>query len=494
LLKRMHHLTKTVFLLLLFQFVQCEELQMYVDIVSENCYIERLSAETSPMKSVDADLETATLSSCVGLCKSFEEENKCNVVAYSNENNICKMFTLDGPAYLTDDNSSNYFFIKSCQLENADVYITETVHDIIFLPETLEICEVEYYFGNSVYGFGYLEESDEIDNLENCLSLCQMLADENGCTAVEYLENKSKCRLFKSAIVKHVQTYEGLFTKIIDCHENMPANVNEPEQSEILVEETTKNGTVALVSLYESTCLFLCRVEDACKAVLFAPKDKMCQLAEESNPTSKVERSDNQLFVQIIICEKDRVQERLHNPPPVKYYLPEMEEICEIEFYVLPKLSSWLKIGNSVKASDLIECLQACKNPSFCYHHHLKSLMRKSIFTLLVYVLLFKVELAEKMSIMVRPLGQMCTVERKYFDIHEAVSSRIEQWFSPSTETCISMCCTRRSNIDCKSIIFDKKESTCMFLNSAFHHYMSTPSTATFDSELYVIYSCGNGN
>ncbi|OUC41754.1 PAN domain protein, partial [Trichinella nativa] len=96
------------------------------------------------------------------------------------------------------------------------------------------------------------------------------------------------------------------------------------------------------------------------------------------------------------------------------------------------------------------------------------------------------------MSIIVQPLGQMCTVERKYFDIHEAISSKIEQWFSPNTEACISMCCARRANIDCKSIIYNKKESTCLFLNSAFQHYMSIPSTVNFDSELYVIYSCGN--
>ncbi|KRZ32778.1 hypothetical protein T4B_3165, partial [Trichinella pseudospiralis] len=551
LLKRMHHRTKTVFLLLLLQFVRCEELQMYIDIVGANCHVERLNAQTSTIKSVEADLATETLSSCIGLCKSFEEEN--------------------GPAYLTDDNTSNHFFIKSCQSKNADAHSTETVKDNIFLPVTLETCEVEYYIGNSVYGFGYLEESDEINNLENCLSLCHMLADENDCTAVEYLEDSRKCRLFKSAIVQHAQTYDGLFAKIIDCHEDTLANVNEPEESENLPEseifleepETTKNGTVALVSLYErcdvtyhatkenfgfktfkeikgikslSTCLFLCRVEETCKAVLFAPKDKMCQITEKSDPTSKVEKSDNQLFVQIIVCEKDRVQERLHNPLPIKYYLPEMEEVCKIEFYVLPKLTSWLKIGNSVKASNLIECLQACKvleniqecsavNFSLdkecvllkrgkpedeytvlhkslfgeivdCFEESIVelSLMRKSIFTLLVYVLLFKVELAEKMSIMVQPLGQMCTVERKYFDIHEALNSRLEQWFSPSTETCISMCCARRANIDCQSIIFKKKESTCIFLNSAFHHYMSTPSTATFDSELYVINSCGNGN
>ncbi|KRZ56455.1 hypothetical protein T02_10386 [Trichinella nativa] len=384
----MHHLTKTVFLLLLLNFVQCEELLMYVDIVSKSCYVERINAETSPMKSVDADLETATLSSCIGLCKSFEEENECNIVAYSNESNICKMFTSDGPTYFTDDKSSSYFFIKHCELEDADVHNTETVHDIIYLPETSVTCEVEYYIGNSVYGFGYLEESDGIENLENCLSLCQMLANENGCTAVEYLQSQGKCRLFKPSIVRLVQTYDGSFTKIIECHEQTPANVNEPEESEILVEGATKNGSVAVVELYErcdvtyhatkenfgfqtfkemrsiknlNRCLFLCRVDDACKAVLFAPKDKMCNLAKKSGPTSKVDKSDNQLFVQINICEKDRVQERLHNPSPIKYYLPEIEEVCEIEFYVLPKLTSWLQIGNSVKARDLIECLQACK-------------------------------------------------------------------------------------------------------------------------------------
>ncbi|KRZ92087.1 hypothetical protein T08_1279 [Trichinella sp. T8] len=121
-------------------------------------------------------------------------------------------------------------------------------------------------------------------------------------------------------------------------------------------------------------------------------------------------------------------------------------------------------------------------NPSFCYHHHLKFTYEEK-----------HLYLIEKMSIIVQPLGQMCTVERKYFDIHEAISSQIEQWFSPSTEACISMCCARRANIDCKSIIYNKKESTCLFLNSAFQHYMSIPSTVNFDSELYVIYSCGNG-
>ncbi|KRX68513.1 hypothetical protein T06_13989 [Trichinella sp. T6] len=112
-------------------------------------------------------------------------------------------------------------------------------------------------------------------------------------------------------------------------------------------------------------CLHFCRPilrQHSYCAIVYSKKDYKCQLLKrdtEGRGTYSVDDEKN--VIELLRCYSDRLYERRKNPPPVRFYLKEVGEICVLEFYNATQISSFNAIEILENIENIKSCIYVCR-------------------------------------------------------------------------------------------------------------------------------------
>ncbi|KRZ33307.1 hypothetical protein T4B_2694 [Trichinella pseudospiralis] len=95
-----------------------------------------------------------------------------------------------------------------------------------------------------------------------------------------------------------------------------------------------------------------------------------CELLIRSTERSSTRFVDDESnLIELLNCYPDRQDERRNNPPPIRYYLKEIGEICVLEFYNSTQLSAFNPIETLENVENIKSCIYACRqqcHEDFC--------------------------------------------------------------------------------------------------------------------------------
>ncbi|KRX16421.1 hypothetical protein T07_4328 [Trichinella nelsoni] len=116
-----------------------------------------------------------------------------------------------------------------------------------------------------------------------------------------------------------------------------------------------------------NSCLLTCRtsvLRTGCRGVLFSRQNSRCHLLHVGDLFDHVTVDPEDEVVRLISCKKE--DERTNNPEPLRYYIEEMHQVCQIELYISSVLSSWIPISTIKDVDSFQKCLKFCATHKQC--------------------------------------------------------------------------------------------------------------------------------
>ncbi|KRY20045.1 hypothetical protein T12_5723 [Trichinella patagoniensis] len=112
-------------------------------------------------------------------------------------------------------------------------------------------------------------------------------------------------------------------------------------------------------------CLHFCRPilrQHSYCAIIYSKKDYKCQLLKrDTEGRGAYSVDDEKNLIELLKCYSDRLYERRKNPPPVRFYLKEVGEICVLEFYNATQISSFIAIEILENIENIKSCIYVCR-------------------------------------------------------------------------------------------------------------------------------------
>ncbi|KRX72746.1 hypothetical protein T06_5763 [Trichinella sp. T6] len=116
-----------------------------------------------------------------------------------------------------------------------------------------------------------------------------------------------------------------------------------------------------------NSCLLTCRssvLRTGCRGVLFSRQSSRCHLLRIGDIFDHVIVNPEDEVARLISCKKE--DERRNNPEPLRYYIEEIHQVCQIELYILSVLSSWIPISTIEDVDNFQKCLKFCATHKQC--------------------------------------------------------------------------------------------------------------------------------
>ncbi|XP_003367385.1 putative PAN domain protein [Trichinella spiralis] len=110
-------------------------------------------------------------------------------------------------------------------------------------------------------------------------------------------------------------------------------------------------------------CIHICRHvknSEECNGIAYSKQMKTCMIAVDGNENGEILLSDDQQYVTLSSCKKDRETERANNTRHLFCFIPELDEMCLLELYEPLSLSGWKIITSIENTFSLQECLSKC--------------------------------------------------------------------------------------------------------------------------------------
>ncbi|KAL1232375.1 Proteasome activator BLM10 [Trichinella spiralis] len=259
------------------------------------------------------------------------------------------------------------------------------------------------------------------ESIAACISFCYTMLMRVGCNAILYNTGFGWCTLLKHETPILPATLEGHESRMMFLlHLTLPKGVkvnslviettrnisyelraesraiaDKEEMIYLRIEEEGRTITPAYVHLYRhfeickiniihegkienvtsvrmipyvrsaNKCLHFCRPvlrQHSYCAIMYSKQDYKCQLLKrdtEGRGTYSVDDEKN--LIELLMCYSDRLYERRKNPPPVRFYLKEIGEICVLEFYNATQISSFTAIEILENVENLRSCIYVCR-------------------------------------------------------------------------------------------------------------------------------------
>ncbi|KRX21893.1 hypothetical protein T07_12057, partial [Trichinella nelsoni] len=229
-------------------------------------------------------------------------------------------------------------------------------------------------------------------------------------------------------------------------------------------------------------CLHFCRPvlqQHSYCAIVYSKKEYKCELLKKDTEKSGAYFVDTEKnLVELLECYPDRQDERRKNPPPVRYYLKEIGEICVVEFYNVTDLSDF----NSFESLENVENIKSCIY--FCRQKHETHLCLAINYTVKKQCILFQRQMTPVFYI-VEPQSLFAEILFCEPGTHENLRTKMTLPHFP--------------NWVCKSILFavylEDSQMTCILdkqkvSRSTLHLYdMQMAEVKSFDECILMCYS-----
>ncbi|KRY36232.1 hypothetical protein T01_7003 [Trichinella spiralis] len=275
---------------------------------------------------------------CLQLCIFANSTNeKCNSVYYSKKMGTCLIFNIADESDLLMENTSYnsppfLYYISSCTENDRSLHLS-------FDYETDSTPE----YSDGEHGYHFDEMVYENYNVETSLSFVI------GNTILEQdIINSSAMGIVKFYDFMEICITEKLNFKLL---------------------EYAVASEVAKRCWSLNSCLLTCRtsvLRTGCRGVLFSRQNSRCHLLHVGDIFDHVTVDPEDEVVRLISCKKDRKNERTNNPEPLRYYIEEMHQVCQIELYIPSVLSSWIPISTIKDVDNFQKCLKFCATHKQC--------------------------------------------------------------------------------------------------------------------------------
>ncbi|KRX39809.1 hypothetical protein T05_8118 [Trichinella murrelli] len=385
------------------------------------CILDKQKVSRSKLHLYDMQMaKVESFDECVLLCYSLRPERKCDAIKYFHTSMKCYVFAthINATALKTRNNSLQITYVYECtkgshylreignhsQLVSAGTFISLQLDilDIMFIIERRPAKD-------SIYSKIIINVQKE--SIVACISFCYAMLTKVGCNAILYNTAFGWCTLLKyeKPILPVTQErHESRMMFIL--HLTLPKDVKVNSvvikvthnisyelcaESRATVEEKGRTVTSAYVHLHRhfeickiniihngkienvtsirmiphvrstNKCLHFCRPilrQLSYCAIVYSKKDYKCQLLKRDNEgrgTYSVDDEKN--VIELLRCYSDRLYERRKNPPPVRFYLKEVGEICVLEFYNATQISSFNAIEILENIENIKSCIYVCR-------------------------------------------------------------------------------------------------------------------------------------
>ncbi|KRX58649.1 hypothetical protein T09_3601 [Trichinella sp. T9] len=285
---------------------------------------------------------------CLQLCIFANSTNeKCNSVYYSKKMGTCLILNIANESDVrmkntSSDSPSFLYYISNCT-ENDRSLDLSFDYETDSSPEYSE-GELEYHLDEIIHeNYNVEEEENEEESTETSLSFVI------GNTILEQdIINSSAMRIVK-------------------FYDFMEICITEKLNFELL--EYVVASEVAERCWSLNSCLLTCRssvLRTGCRGVLFSRQSSRCHLLHIGDIFDHVIVNPEDEVVRLISCKKDREDERTNNPEPLRYYIEEIHQVCQIELYISSVLSSWIPISTIEDVDNFQKCLKFCAAHKQC--------------------------------------------------------------------------------------------------------------------------------
>ncbi|KRY46319.1 hypothetical protein T03_14856 [Trichinella britovi] len=287
---------------------------------------------------------------CLQLCIFANSTNeKCNSVYYSKKMGTCLILNIANESDVRMENTSSdtpsfLYYISNCTESEYDRSLDLSFdYETDSSPEYSE-GELEYHLDEIIHeNYNVEEEENEEESTETSLSFVI------GNTILEQdILNSSAMRIVK-------------------FYDFMEICITEKLNFELL--EYVVASEVAERCWSLNSCLLTCRssvLRTGCRGVLFSRQSSRCHLLHVGDIFDHVIVNPEDEVVRLISCKKDREDERTNNPEPLRYYIEEIHQVCQIELYISSVLSSWIPISTIEDVDNFQKCLKFCATHKQC--------------------------------------------------------------------------------------------------------------------------------
>ncbi|KRX37796.1 hypothetical protein T05_1263 [Trichinella murrelli] len=112
------------------------------------------------------------------------------------------------------------------------------------------------------------------------------------------------------------------------------------------------------------SCLHICRQTISTwpyRAVAYIKSDKLCTIFGSGVGHKGKALEKNLQITELRQCTLDRAEERLNNPPPLKYFFEETSDICFVELNTLNYSNYFTVIQQTQNVESFMQCLRNCR-------------------------------------------------------------------------------------------------------------------------------------
>ncbi|KRY41963.1 hypothetical protein T01_5647, partial [Trichinella spiralis] len=346
-------------------------------------------------------ITASSLKRCLAAC-DVHSHTSCNSVLFSVQEKTCILlkrrpgsFRLQGssPTFEAD---AQYFIV----LFRYDDFTRSEFYDIpssgrppviayaaSHLDMQIAIHHEVFYASRTAVRLHLRDSADE----KECLNICIASIITYGCDAYYFSSRENTCltmrlkRRYASAIRRGYRS----ITKFYD-DETLNITLRDPNETRLkypdhfielevslhefkeicvtqhwistLIPNIIFNKHYANISFFNE-CIHICRHlknSEECNGIAYSKQMKTCMIAVDGNKNGEILLSNDQQYVTLSSCKKDRETERANNTRHVFCFIPELDEMCLLELYEPLSLSGWKIITSIENTFSLQECLSKC--------------------------------------------------------------------------------------------------------------------------------------
>ncbi|KRZ91931.1 hypothetical protein T08_15652, partial [Trichinella sp. T8] len=349
------------------------------------CVLDKQQVSTETLRNYKMKmLPNLSVQECIMLCNTLSKPN-CIAIKHSLEGSVC--YTFSNKRNVTEKNYGPYVLTYLNECVRGSYFLNEIKNDTIIntrvflIPFDVQEEEATYIVENratveSVWSKVIAISKNE--SLLSCLIHCNEQSRNKGCKAVIYNPVAKKCTLLKrelkinSVFITTTHNIEHLGTGQAErtSTEGFVQLYRYLELCKINVIHNGKIENVTSIRLILNVrsvnkCLHFCRSvlhQHSYCAIVYSKKKYKCELLKKDTERSSAYFADAEKnLVELLECYPDRQDERRNNPPPVRYYLKEIGEVCVVEFYNVTDLNDFNSFESLENVENIKSCIYFCR-------------------------------------------------------------------------------------------------------------------------------------
>ncbi|KRY09993.1 hypothetical protein T12_4653, partial [Trichinella patagoniensis] len=396
---------------------------VYISEQEISCLLQNVYANVLSSDGFLGDFYNSTVEECIYFCFVEKYDEGCNVVKFMKPITTCALYNGSTMELFTepDANTLPVFHILNCDegyensLSKAFPRNSSAINPLFFIKseEFDEMCLLEMRYVESNFESTFLGNS--IGSLEACVFTCHAFAVSSSCNAVIHGDELCSHYYFEvkkppprsppvksiSLIILHLCLENDLHVSSYDVQYGddlyylltpfpFPIKRNNSINGTKLFVKAIESA-VRLFKYYElcilrtfpinnldsifplkrfygvlsfTSCLHLCRQTISTwpyRAVAYIKSDKMCTIFGSGVGHNGKALEKNLQITELRQCTLDRAEERLNNPPPLKYFFEETSDICFVELNTLNYSNYFTVIQQTQNVESFMQCLRNCR-------------------------------------------------------------------------------------------------------------------------------------